>query len=551
MTRRRFCGALAASGAGFSALRASEAPASRLHAWQRWEHRLTSARGYANPYAEVTVRVTYNGPQGRSLRGYGYWDGGNTFRLRCAFPEPGSWTWQTDCSDTANAGLHRRQGAVTVSPYLGPNRLYRHGFLKVSDNRRYLAYGDGTPFLWIGDTAWAAPMRASKQEWERYLEDRAAKHFTLVQVGPAPQWAGETDRLGARPFFDAACGQWNPAFWQAFESKIQRANERGFVVMLTGLMEPVFRYPESHVACLFARSIVARLFGNFVIFSPSFDSKFMPLGDEVGRATRDATSVHLITQHPGTPWDQPTPTYTLKYIDQPYIDFAGVQTGHNRGRREWCARNAIEWNLHLYRREPHKPVINLEAMYDGQCESAWQAVDARSLGWRSWLSGAMGYTYGAGEVPQKCPAGNGGVFLWAGDAAKYDYWEKALQWESAFQMRHMHDFLAHIEWWLLEPAHHLIRNQPEQAVRRMALARTAAGDLAVAYLPDNDFLELDMAAFPSTLTARWFDPVTGRYTPVAGAVDSAGTRRFARPAQGDWVLLFESRRYRRNKAASG
>ena len=61
----------------------------------------------------------------------------------------------------------------------------------MSDNRRYLAYGDGTPFLWIGDTAWAVPMRASDEEWEAYLADRAAKHFTLIQVAPAPSWAGD------------------------------------------------------------------------------------------------------------------------------------------------------------------------------------------------------------------------------------------------------------------------------------------------------------------------------------------------------------------------
>ena len=142
---------------------------------------------------------------------------------------------------------------------------------------------------------------------EPLLADRRAKRFTLIQVAPAPKWAGETNRDGEVPFHDEACFQGNPAFWQSFERKIQQANEAGFVVMLVGLMEPVNRYPESAAACLFARNIVARLFGNFVIFSPSFDSNFMPLADEVGLATRDATAVHLITQHPGTPSREPIP----------------------------------------------------------------------------------------------------------------------------------------------------------------------------------------------------------------------------------------------------
>ena len=313
--------------------------------------------------------------------------------------------------------------------------------------------------------------------------------------GAGVQWAGPTDRKGARPFTDKTCAQWNPAYWQSFDRKIQLANEKGLVVLLVGLMEPVDRYPEASRACLFARNIVARLYGNFVIFSPSFDSEFMPLADEVGRAAREATAAHLITQHPGTPWNQPIPTFSVQYYDQPYLDFVGVQTGHNGGNRSWCAQNAIEWNLHLYRHEPHKPVINLEAMYDAQGETGWQAVDARSLGWRTWLSGAMGYTYGAGDVPPKVPQGSGAVWKWVTDPEKYDYWKKALQWESAFQMQHLHDFLAAIEWWRLEPAHELIRNQPDDVIRRMVLAKTAANDLAVAYLPDNEAIEVDMSVF--------------------------------------------------------
>ena len=515
-------------------------PSSLLpHAWQRWDQALTSARDYNNPYADVTLRVTYTGPQGRTLRTFGFWDGGNIFRIRCAFPTPGTWRWETECSDAANAGLHRQGGTVDVKPYQGANPLYRGGFLKVSANRRFLVHDDGTPFLWVGDTAWAVPQRASDEEWEAYIADRIAKHFTLIQVAPAPKWAGDSDRRGQKPFTDKTCAQWNPAYWQSFERKVQRANEQGLVVLLVGLMEPVERYPKSNEACLFARNIVARLFGNFVIFSPSFDSEVLPLADEVGRAAREATAAHLITQHPGTPWNQPLPTFSLKYYDQPYLDLAAVQTGHNGGHLDWCAHHAIEWNLHLYRHKPHKPVINLEAMYDAQGDKGWRAVDARSLGWRSWLSGAMGYTYGAGDVPPKIPQGSGAVWKWVTDSEKYDYWKKALQWDSAFQMKHLHDFLAAIEWWRLEPAHELVRNQPDSVTRRMVLAKSAAGDLAVAYLPDNDAIEIDVSAFPAALEARWFDPVRGRYTAAAGRIKDKGIRRLAPPAKGDWVLLLQ------------
>jgi hypothetical protein len=135
---------------------------------------------------------------------------------------------------------------VAITRWLdeGANTLYRHGFLKVSDNRRHLAFSDGTPFLWLGDTVWAAPQRASEEEWEAYLGDRTAKHFTVIQVGPASEWAGPTDRRGEKPFTDKTCSRWNPAYWQAFEQKVQRANEADLVVLLVGLMEPGHRYPK-------------------------------------------------------------------------------------------------------------------------------------------------------------------------------------------------------------------------------------------------------------------------------------------------------------------
>lgn len=514
--------------------------------WQRWEHSLESARQYDNPYADVTLRVRYTGPDGSRLEGYGFWDGGDTFRIRCAFPQAGAWQWETECSDAGNAGLHRQRGAVEVAAYRGDNRLYRRGFLKVSPDRRYLTYGDGAPFLWTGDTVWAGPLRASDAEWDAYLADRVAKRFTLIQVAPAPQWAGATDRAGEKPFFDQNCRQWNPAFWQTFERRIQRANEEGLVVLLVGLMEPVHRYPASAEACLFARNIVARLYGNFVIFSPSFDSRYMPLADEVGLAARQATAVHLLTQHPGTPSKELTPIYTMQYYDRPYLDIAAVQTGHNGGDRQRCAHHALEWILHAYRHEPHKPVINVEAMYDGHGEKGWQAVDARSLAWRSWLSGAKGYTYGAGDTAPKIPKGNGGLWRWVTDREKYDYWENALQWESAFQMQHLHDFLDSIEWWALEPARELVRNQPDDVMRQMVLAATPRRDVAVAYLPTHDPIDVEVSALAAPLTAHWFDPVSGGRTPIPGRIRSEGSHLFTPPADGDWVLVLKSEDRERN-----
>lgn len=219
------------------------------HTWQRWEHALTSTGAYANPYADVTLRVRFSGPAGRAIAGYGFWDGGATFRIRCAFPAPGTWRWETECSDSTDRGLHAQRGTVEVQPYRAHNPLYRHGFLRVSEDRRHLAHADGTPYLWIGDTAWAAPYRATDGDWKTYLDDRAAKGFSLIQITTPPRW-GPADFEQREPFADATLGQWDPAYWQQVERKIQAANEAGFIVFYVGLMEPVLRYPPADQARL-------------------------------------------------------------------------------------------------------------------------------------------------------------------------------------------------------------------------------------------------------------------------------------------------------------
>ena len=509
--------------------------------WQRWEYRLTSDKDYANPSSGVTLRVIFSGPNGTSLNGLGFWDGARLFKIRCAFPLPGTWRWRTICSDTANAGLHDQKGAVKVVPYAGKNPLYQHGFLRVSQNQRYLTYADATPFLWMGDTAWAAPLKAKAADWEVYLDNRAAKGFSVVQIGPASEWAGSKDTLGNAPFEAGDIAHPNPQYWQEFERKVQRANEKGLVVFVAGLMEPVKRYPKVADAENFARYLSARLFGNFVVLSPSFDSLYLELGDAVGRALREADSVHLITQHPGTPSGQATNVIAEKYFDKDYLDFSGDQSGHNNGNRERSAAQAINWNLHLYHRTPTKPVINLEAMYDAQGKGGWTADDARGLGYRSWLSGALGYTYGAGETDGKVAGGSGGLYGWVDDPQKYDHWQKVIDWPSGWLMSYLRAFFAALEWWRLEPTSDIIGNQPAAMLQQRVLAKSDKGDFAVAYLPDANPITLDMARFPNAMRGRWFSPTKNDWQPIDGTI-AKGTVILAPPGPGDWVLLLQTAR---------
>lgn len=382
-------------------------------------------------------------------------------------------------------------------------------FLQPSPNGRYLVRSNGEPFLWIGDTAWYAGVKASKAEWTEYLEDRQRKGFTVVQISAGRTPPGWT---GAMPF--AAGGQPNDVYWDGILAKVREANRRGMVVMLVGLGRPTNEADIRHVSTPeYARYIAQRFAGVEAILSPNFDGAYSPVFDTVAENLVAAGTKLPITQHPNTLKGQ-----NELYVPKSYLTFSGLQSGHHNGRLEAAYAAAREWPLTLWAMKPVRPVINIEGMYDGRGSDeggAWRGKDVRRIGWISWLSGAMGYTYAAGETARKVPGTNGGVWGWNQDEAAFDFWRKAAAWPSAGSMKIMRDFFAGIEWWRLEPVHELIVQEgtPDSQTRAV-FAASADRALAVAYAPSGGRFKLDLTSFPASLQAEWFDPVTGRRTPA-------------------------------------
>ena len=128
--------------------------ASAVEANRMTEVSFESAKDYADPFNHVTLDAVFTTPDGRLLRVPAFWAGGKTWRVRYASPQTGTHRYRTECSDAANAALHGVTGEVAVTPYTGANALFRHGPIRVADDRRHFAHADGTPFFWLGDTWW-------------------------------------------------------------------------------------------------------------------------------------------------------------------------------------------------------------------------------------------------------------------------------------------------------------------------------------------------------------------------------------------------------------
>ncbi len=327
--------------------------ANATQSWVRWECVLeVNGENGADfsgrkGYADTRLKVTFSAPGMYTRTGYAFWDGGTgigadkaRFVTRFAFPAssvPKTWSWVTTCETPSTCGdsvSHPdliSSGSVVVSPYASTNKLYQRGFLGKWNMGWYVPgvglrtwhtlgfVGSGNlDFAWIGDSAWAAPMKATAAHWTTYLANRREgpsewnKGVSVVQIGLAPAWAGSQDAqlppvgpqapfstlascqatcplprascassCTLQPIVPTNCSLPNPLFWRELDRKIQEANDAGIYILITGLMEPRSDHPGEtgpedfpmpSQAKTFARWMASRVAGSFVILSPGFDA---------------------------------------------------------------------------------------------------------------------------------------------------------------------------------------------------------------------------------------------------------------------------------------
>lgn len=106
--------------------------------------------------------------------------------------------------------------------------------MKVSANGRFLVHDDGTPFFYLGDTAWELFHRLTLDEAERYLRDRAAKGFTVIQAVVLAEFDGlhTPNRNGDVPLIDDDPTRPNEAYFAHIDAVVDLAAGLGLYVGL-------------------------------------------------------------------------------------------------------------------------------------------------------------------------------------------------------------------------------------------------------------------------------------------------------------------------------
>jgi hypothetical protein len=174
-----------------------------VHVWEMQELSFTANTSYPNPYTDVKIWVELSGP-GFNKKVYGFWDGGNTFRVRVVATKAGLWRWKSG-SNTNDAGLNNKAGSFTAIEWSEQKKNenpLRRGFIQSSANHHALIYADSTPYFAIGDTWYS--LASNRFKWyddnkERpigpnagfkdYVRFRKSQGFNWVNMIAAfPNW---------------------------------------------------------------------------------------------------------------------------------------------------------------------------------------------------------------------------------------------------------------------------------------------------------------------------------------------------------------------------
>jgi Protein of unknown function (DUF4038)/Domain of unknown function (DUF5060)/Putative collagen-binding domain of a collagenase len=519
---------------------------------QRFETSFESAVAYGNPLQEASLTATFTSPSGAKLKVPGFWDGGKTWRVRFAPGQLGRWTFETTCSDGANKSLHQQRGEFTATAARSSTALAQHGAIAMSDDDRSFAHRDGTPFFWVGDTAWNGPLLSSKADWDLYLKERARQKFNVVQwVATQFRAAPDGDANKQLAYSGTDKISINTAFFQRLDEKVDAMNKAGMVsaaVLLWAInaggnpkVNPGVSLPEDQ-AILLARYMVARWSGNAMAWMLGGDADYR--GEKaakwkrVGRAVFGDIAHGPVTMHPGgMQW------VWKEFVDEKWYNFVGYQSGHGDDDRtlKWITEGPLtdDWM-----KLPHRPFVNLEPPYENHV--AYQSrkpvspeVARRAIYWSLLCAPTAGVTYGGH-----------GIWGWDdGTKEPTDHpgtgiplpWQKALTMPAAEQMAHLAEFFNSVNWTKLRPAPTVIVNNPgaQKMAKFIAGARTDDKELMVIYVPEDRTVEVKLDSMPPSPNVTWFNPRTGEKSPAV-AVVTANTCQFPTPAEGDWILFMKT-----------
>jgi hypothetical protein len=432
--------------------------------------------------------------------------------------------------------------------------------LKVSENNRFLVNGNEDPFFWLGDTGWLLFIKLTREEAEKYLEDRKMKGFNVIQVmvlhdiKKAVNVYGDTALVNNRidmPRVTPGSSFDDPAqydFWDHIDYIISLAASKGIYMALVPVWGSNVRSGQvsREQAEKYAAWIAGRYHNmNNVIWLNGGDVKgsdSTEIWKTIGRTIRQVNKDQLITYHPFGRTQS-----SVWFHNEPWLDMNMFQSGHRRydqdttdlayGEDNWKYVNSD------YSLLPAKPTLDGEPSYEGipqglhdTTQPYWTDSDVRRYAYWSVFAGGCGFTYGHNAVMQFYKPSDRNPSY----GAKI-YWDVAINAPGSSQMKYLKKLLLSKPYFERVPSQDMLASA--KGDRYDFIAITKGNDYLFAYTCNGSEFSLETGKLPwKRFMASWYDPRNGSKR-VIGTNEEKDFTTFDPPGDkllgNDWVLVLE------------
>lgn len=428
--------------------------------------------------------------------------------------------------------------------------------LRVSDNKRFLIKEDGTPFFWLGDTAWELFHKLNREEAALYLENRASKGFNVIQAVALAELEGLTTEnvYGRKPLLQNAAGEYDPtlpdtakgengegSYWDHVDYIIDKAAELGLYIGLLPTWGDKYNQLWGKGPVIFNGSN-ARSYGRWIgdrykdrtniiwIMGgdrPLHNSIHFAVVNEMAWGIKETDSGrHLMTFHPNG-----GASSSFHVHDEEWLDFNMIQSGHNS-----LNRANYKFVTDDYQKTPTKPTLDGEPRYEDHAvnfkpfNGFFDDYDTRQAAYWAVFAGAFGHTYGHHSIWSMCT-----------QPAEYFImdWRAGLDRPGAQQMQYVKALVESRPFLDSVPDQSLIEENYEGANHMQAMR---GKNYAFIYSPNGLKMKISMGKISGTkLKGTWYNPRNGEAT-YFGEFDNTGVAEFVPPTSGrknDWVLVLD------------
>ncbi len=436
-----------------------------------------------------------------------------------------------------------------------------NGRLTVTPDGHYLQYENGTPFFWLGDTAWELFHRLTKEEIKAYLDNRSNKGFNVIQAVILAEMDGlrQPNQYGDVPLLDMDPEKPNEAYFGLVDYTIKLAHERNMFVGLLptwgdkvtemwGVGPNVFntsnaytygkwlgkRYSENE-------NIIWILGGDRPAIHDSIDTR--PIWRAMAKGILEATHGKALFSYHISGGEHST---SQQIHHEPWLHVNMMQSGHGGGHDvpvwDWITRDRSL--------SPTKPTLDSEPNYEDHPVNPWPTwdpkngyfrdYDVRKQTYRSVFAGACGVTYGHHSIWQ----------FWSAREEKINhadrYWTEALDRPGAFQVGYLRQLIESRPYLDRIPDQSIIIHGQGEKGAYMCAFRDSKGSYIMVYITQGKTITINTSAIAAdSLRGWWFNPATAETVDI-GVLANTGNITLTTPTQGfgnDWVLIIDHPNY--------